>query len=536
MKSALRTMLTSALLLLPVAAAADGPPGEDGPGYAPSDYPPPTSPDPSAPYDGTDPNAGYAQSADPSQAGVYQPPPEGVCVDENNQPYDCSKDADYASYNQLEDGYDTEAYQDFRDALAPHGSWVSTAEYGQVWIPSTAVVGADFTPYYTGGRWNYTDYGWTWVSDYRWGWAPFHYGRWHMIGNYGWGWIPGRVWGPAWVHWRMGGGYVGWAPLPPRGIRIAAPMLGARWHHWNFIPMNQIGAPRLVRVGAPMLPTLYARTALASEYRAIGTSRIVFGPPARHFAAASVVITPTPLHSLHVAMPRSHVVIRPSVPLHTRSYYAPVVQRAPAAWRTGPGWQQPAPGGYGRPGYTAPAYQRPWQPAPGVQPAPSHGPGWQHPAQQAPGWQRPAQQPPGWQQPAQQPPGWQRPAQQPPGWQQPAQQAPGWQRPAQQPPGWQQPAHQAPGWQHAPTHQAPPMQQVPPVRQAPPMQQVPPMRQAPPVQPMPPSHYSPPPMHRAPPAQMTPPVHHAPPMQSAPRPPSSISHGTHNAAPPFRQR
>jgi hypothetical protein len=28
--------------------------------------------------------------------------------------------------------------------------------------------------------------------------------------------VPGRDWGPAWVSWRTGGDYVGWAPLPPR--------------------------------------------------------------------------------------------------------------------------------------------------------------------------------------------------------------------------------------------------------------------------------------------------------------------------------
>ena len=28
------------------------------------------------------------------------------------------------------------------------------------------------------------------------------------------------MWGPAWVSWRSGGGYVGWAPMPPRGVRV----------------------------------------------------------------------------------------------------------------------------------------------------------------------------------------------------------------------------------------------------------------------------------------------------------------------------
>src|SRR6185295_19152061 len=128
------------------------------------------------------------------------------------------------------------------------------------------VVGADFTPYYSGGHWSMTDYGWTWVSDYSWGWAPFHYGRWVTLGGRGWGWIPGRIWGPAWVHWRIGGGHVGWAPLPPRGVRIAPPWgVGGRYHSWNFVPMGHLMAPRLVRVAPPLAVGLYGRTTVATD-------------------------------------------------------------------------------------------------------------------------------------------------------------------------------------------------------------------------------------------------------------------------------
>src|SRR5262249_49228579 len=30
-----------------------------------------------------------------------------------------------------------------------------------------------------------------------------------------WVWVPAVQWAPAWVTWREGGGYIGWAPLPP---------------------------------------------------------------------------------------------------------------------------------------------------------------------------------------------------------------------------------------------------------------------------------------------------------------------------------
>jgi len=73
----------------------------------------------------------------------------------------------------------------------------------------------------------WTDCGWYWYSDEPWAWACYHYGYWVYEANYGWVWVPDVVWGPAWVSWRVGGGYIGWAPLPPPGvsIHVAAPTL-----------------------------------------------------------------------------------------------------------------------------------------------------------------------------------------------------------------------------------------------------------------------------------------------------------------------
>jgi hypothetical protein len=106
--------------------------------------------------------------------------------------------------------------QVFYDNLSPYGQWVNNPDYGYVWIPDA---GPDFAPYSTAGYWIMTDYGWMWLSDYEWGWAPFHYGRWDYDNYLGWFWIPGLEWGPAWVVWRMGEGYYGWAPMRP-GISI----------------------------------------------------------------------------------------------------------------------------------------------------------------------------------------------------------------------------------------------------------------------------------------------------------------------------
>src|SRR5690625_4780914 len=63
----------------------------------------------------------------------------------------------------------------FYQSLSPYGRWINYKGYGNAWIPR---VSRNFRPYATNGHWIYSDYGWTWVSNYRWGWAPFHYGRW----------------------------------------------------------------------------------------------------------------------------------------------------------------------------------------------------------------------------------------------------------------------------------------------------------------------------------------------------------------------
>ncbi len=86
--------------------------------------------------------------------------------------------------------------------------------YGLVWVPNPNAVGSDFEPYASAGHWTY-DNNWTWVSDYSWGWVPFHYGRWAQTQGEGWAWIPGRTYAGAWVDWRVGNGYVGWAPARP---------------------------------------------------------------------------------------------------------------------------------------------------------------------------------------------------------------------------------------------------------------------------------------------------------------------------------
>ena len=104
------------------------------------------------------------------------------------------------------------SFQTFYDALGSQGTWIQSSDYGYVWQPTET--NPNWAPY-TEGHWVYTDAGWTWVSDEPWGWATYHYGRWVNLDGTGWCWVPGYTWAPAWVSWRYGDGYAGWAPLPP---------------------------------------------------------------------------------------------------------------------------------------------------------------------------------------------------------------------------------------------------------------------------------------------------------------------------------
>ena len=95
---------------------------------------------------------------------------------------------------------------DFYTELAPYGSWYDDRTYGYVFAPSIP----NYTPY-SNGHWKNTEYGFTWVSGDPFGWATDHYGRWVWVNR--WVWAPDTTWGPAWVQWRVGAGWAGWAPL-----------------------------------------------------------------------------------------------------------------------------------------------------------------------------------------------------------------------------------------------------------------------------------------------------------------------------------
>jgi hypothetical protein len=110
------------------------------------------------------------------------------------------------------------ANADFEAPLAPHGAWIEVGSYGRCWRP--AGVAVDWRPYCY-GHWVWTDCGWYWASDEPWAWACYHYGWWVYDPVAAWVWVPGIEWAPAWVSWRVGGGFIGWAPFAPPGFILA---------------------------------------------------------------------------------------------------------------------------------------------------------------------------------------------------------------------------------------------------------------------------------------------------------------------------
>jgi hypothetical protein len=138
--------------------------------------------------------------------------------------------------------------------LDDYGEWNTDPNYGPVWYPRG--VSATWAPYHDGhwawvGRW-----GWTWVDDAPWGYAPSHYGRWARV-NDRWGWCPGRVIAPAvfspglvvfvgggstWGRASFGASVgIAWFPLAPEEIyRPAYPVSDAYIRRVNITNVTNV--------------------------------------------------------------------------------------------------------------------------------------------------------------------------------------------------------------------------------------------------------------------------------------------------------
>ncbi len=140
--------------------------------------------------------------------------------------------------------------------LDDNGVWLADAANTQVWCPTR--VSRTWVPYRE-GRWSWVEpWGWTWVDDQPWGYAPFHYGRWETVANNrctsSWAWVPGPVvaqpvWAPALVAFvdgaaldlSQGPNVEAWFPLGP-----TAPYFP--WYHHSDAYLRDVNITNLIQV------------------------------------------------------------------------------------------------------------------------------------------------------------------------------------------------------------------------------------------------------------------------------------------------
>ncbi len=189
--------------------------------------------------------------------------------------------------------------------LAGYGAWNSDPEYGQVWYPS---VDATWVPY-RDGHWAFVaPWGWTWVDNAPWGFAPFHYGRWVELHGR-WGWTPQfdrdrheryPVYAPALVTFlgigagmAVGSGPVGWVPLGPREPYHP-------WFHASPRFVTDVNGPRTIAVAGPGAFRNRGAATMVPESVFVGSRPIRgVGQP----IAAQVLAGAHPLTGLHPIMP-----------------------------------------------------------------------------------------------------------------------------------------------------------------------------------------------------------------------------------------
>jgi hypothetical protein len=215
--------------------------------------------------------------------------------------------------------------------LDRNGRWLQHPDYGALWMP--LVVAVDWAPYRY-GHWAWiAPWGWTWVDDAPWGFAPFHYGRWLRWGGH-WCWAPGPyvprpVFAPALVAW-VGGPHlsvsisvggpllpaVGWVPLAPREVFV--PYYAATPVYVDRVNHRQPGRPR----PPPQVPT---------------------GPIMYGNQGVPGAVTVVPQNVLMQRQPVARAVVEVRQPLQRVAPPVPVQPAAGPQPGARPVWSQPSP-------------------------------------------------------------------------------------------------------------------------------------------------------------------------------------------------
>jgi hypothetical protein len=226
--------------------------------------------------------------------------------------------------------------------LDAHGTWRDVPQYGHVWFPNQ--VAADWAPYRF-GHWAWVDpWGWTWIDDAPWGFAPFHYGRWANVDSR-WCWVPGPrqdhpVYAPALVAFvggpsfgvsvsAGGGNAVGWFPLGPGDVYRPAYNVSRDYFTRVNVTNTRVNVTNITNIyNNPTTNIRYTNVAVSNAVTAVPTQAFVQAQPVER---AAVRVDPRVVQRAVQEQP--HVVAAaPAVAPTRRSFVgsAPAAKAKPA--------------------------------------------------------------------------------------------------------------------------------------------------------------------------------------------------------------
>jgi hypothetical protein len=227
--------------------------------------------------------------------------------------------------DQTEDGSDSANYVS-RDMtgyedLDQNGTWSDVAGYGMVWQPTGIAMG--WAPYRFGSWTWVAPWGWTWVENEPWGFAPFHYGRWALAGN-GWVWVPGPsmvrpAYAPALVGWVGGGpGFhfsagvgVGWFALAPGEVFIPGYRVSRSYVNNVNVTNTAVNTVRVTNVYNAMAVNRDASTVTYANRNVIGGVTVVSRETFVNGGSVARNVMPIPSRELATAPVSNTLAVEP---------------------------------------------------------------------------------------------------------------------------------------------------------------------------------------------------------------------------------